>query len=157
MQKNKLFLMGWIIIVLSACNSGNFYEKYNEIPEMEWEMDEPIAFHPQIQDTLAAHSLYIDLRFSTRYKMRNLFLFITTTAPSGISRTDTLEVMLADERGRWYGQGWGDIYHLEVPYKKYIRFPLTGEYEISITQGMREETLKYISDVGLRIEKEDLN
>ena len=60
---------------------------------------------------------------------------------------------LADEKGNWYGKGFGEIHELDLPYRQNVFFPLKGTYIISIRHGMRAENLKGVYDIGLRVEK----
>jgi gliding motility-associated lipoprotein GldH len=87
--------------------------------------------------------------------MSNLYMFITTTAPSGHSIVDTVEVVLADDKGKWLGSGLGDIWDLQQPYKQNVRFAQRGSYSFEFEQAMRVERLPFILDVGLRVEKAD--
>jgi len=80
-------------------------------------------------------------------------LFIKTVFPNGKFSNDTLECVLADEKGKWLGTGLGDIYDNQIPFKRNVRFPMAGTYRFEIEQGMRTETVPLIMDVGLRIEK----
>jgi len=111
----------------------------------------------QIQDTINPHNIYVNVRNTSRYQMQNLFLFITTTSPQGATLIDTFECYLADERGKWTGSGWGDIYDNQFLYKRNIRFPVSGEYTFEYVQAMRTNELRYISDIGLRVEKIELH
>jgi gliding motility-associated lipoprotein GldH len=87
--------------------------------------------------------------------MSNLYLFVTTTAPSGHSVRDTVEVILADEKGKWLGSGLGDIWDLQQLYKQNVRFAQRGKYRFEYEQAMRTEKLPFVLDVGLRVEKAD--
>ena len=78
---------------------------------------------------------------------------MTTTSPDGKNLTDTLHYDLADEKGKWYGRGFGDVHELNLPYKSNVFFPRKGTYEFKVQHGMRIENLKGIFDIGLRIEK----
>ena len=66
---------------------------------------------------------------------------------------DTLECILADEKGKWLGTGIGDIYDNQIPFKKNVLFPKKGKYKFEIEQGMRTDIVPLIMDIGLRIEK----
>lgn len=116
-------------------------------------MNDTIVFEVSINDTTNAHNIYFNVRNTSKYQMQNLYVFIHTIAPNGMTLTDTFECYLADDKGRWTGSGWGDLYDNQFIYKKNIRFPVSGKYTFKYTQGMRTETLQYISDVGIRIEK----
>ena len=149
--------VGLIIItglwITTACDPHRVYEKNTRLPSAEWSKEQPVIFNVPIEDTASAHHVFINIRNSGKYENRNLFLFITTTAPSGHFVKDTLECLLADENGKWYGSGLGDLYFVQAPYKMGVKFPYPGMYRFEIKQAMRRDILKHITDIGLRIEK----
>jgi len=110
-------------------------------------------FDAQITDTIALNNIFFTIRTGSDYPFRNIFLFVSTSAPDGKKFTDTLEYYLADDKGNWYGKGFGDIRELKLPYKSNIYFPMKGEYKFNVQHGMRIEDLKDVYDIGLRIEK----
>ena len=57
------------------------------------------------------------------YNYRNLWLFITCEAETGEEFTDTLNCVLADEYGKWFGSGWGASYQQTISYKTDFNFP----------------------------------
>ncbi|KPK87261.1 MAG: hypothetical protein AMS27_02880 [Bacteroides sp. SM23_62_1] len=140
-------------IVFHSCDPDRVYEKNIRIPDGIWERNNPIRFEVIIQDTISPHNLYINIRNTGLYPVSNLYLFITTTAPSGHSVKDTVEIILADERGKWLGKGLGDIWDLQKLYKQNVRFAQKGMYVFEYEQAMRIEKLPFILDAGLRIEK----
>ena len=144
-----------LILVLSSCDQSRVYEKNIKIPEGIWDRQNIIQFEIQIEDTITSHNLYVNVRNASLYPMSNLYLFITTTAPSGHSVRDTVDVILADEKGKWLGSGLGDIWDLQQMYKRNVRFAQSGKYSFSFEQAMRNEKLPFILDVGLRVEKAD--
>lgn len=94
----------------------------------------------------------LEIRNNNDYPFRNIWLFVDFQAPGGDVRTDTVGVDLADVYGKWHGSGIS-LYSLSIPYEKAVRFPQKGAYTYSIRQGMRENPLKGISDIGLKISK----
>ena len=92
-------------------------------------------------------------RTGSAYPFRNIYFFVTAVTPDGKAITDTLQYYLADEKGNWYGKGFGDIHALNLPYKSNVYFPLKGTYLFKIQHGMRIEDLKGVYDIGLRVEK----
>ena len=115
-------------------------------------MDIPV-FKVLISDTLKSNNVFFTIRNGSSFPFRNIYFFVTTTSPDGKKITDTLQYNLADEKGNWYGKGFGDIHELNLPYKSNVFFPLKGTYEFKIQHGMRVENLKGVYDFGLRIEK----
>ncbi len=93
------------------------------------------------------------VRHADSYPFSNLILFVNTKYPDGKILTDTMEVILATQKGEWQGSGAGDIFDLKVPIKKNTRFALPGKYVFSFEQGMRVDPLPLIMDFGFEIEK----
>ena len=140
-------------LLLGSCDSGMVYENIANIPNNEWKADAPVTFVIPVEDTISLQNILITVQNATNYKYSNLFLFVTTASPAGATVCDTLEVPLADDKGRWYGKGFSRYYDVRVPYRRLIKFPMKGDYTISIAQGMREESLEGISKVGVRVEQ----
>jgi len=153
-QINSLTIIAALcsFFLLSSCDGRMVYENIEEVPDKAWKANVPVNFAIPVEDTISLQNILITVQNATNYKYSNLFLFVTTKSPSGATVCDTLEVQLADEKGRWYGKGFSRYYDLQVPYKHLIKFPLKGDYTISITQGMREESLEGIVKVGVRVE-----
>ncbi len=158
-KKRNIFLFRQMIVVtvclclLSACDASRIFEENKEIPSNNWESENIIKFAVPINDPSTAANFYINIRNADGYPYSNIYLFIKTIFPSGKFSTDTLECILADEQGKWLGKGLGDIYDNQIPFKRNVRFPISGTYLFEIQQGTRSDKLPLIMDVGLRIEK----
>jgi gliding motility-associated lipoprotein GldH len=118
-----------------------------------WKLADISTFKVPITDTINSNNVIFTIRSGSSFPFRNIYLFVTTTSPDGRNVNDTLQYNLADEKGNWYGKGFGDIHELNLPYKSNVYFPLKGIYEFKIQHGMRIEYLKGVYDFGLRIEK----
>ncbi len=152
MGNRRLFIF-LAIALLCSCDPDCVYEKNIRIPDGIWDKDAPVRFEVIIRDTITPHNIYINVRNTGMYPVSNLYLFITTTAPSGHSIKDTVQVILADEKGKWLGKGLGDIWDMQRLYKKNVRFAQKGMYIFEYEQAMRMKKLPFILDVGLRVEK----
>ncbi len=146
-----LFLL--CVFFFSSCDSARIFEQNREIPESGWAQTNPIKFDVDIKDPSTPANFYINVRNADGYPYGNIFLFIKTIFPNGKSSKDTLECVLADDKGKWLGTGMGDLYDNQIPFKRNVRFPMAGIYHFEIEQGMRLESIPLIMDVGLRIEK----
>ncbi|MEO6304415.1 MAG: gliding motility lipoprotein GldH [Bacteroidia bacterium] len=142
-----------MIFLLSSCNSDVVYSKYQNFAENEWHVKDKAVFDIEIKDTVTLNNISLMVRHADAYPYRNLFVFVTTKYPDGKTLTDTMEVILSDEKGKWQGSGAGDIFDFKVPIKKNVRFPLAGKYQFSFEQGMRVDPLPLIMDFGFEIEK----
>ena len=143
------------LIVFYACDSNRVFEKNLSVPEDGWNKDSVITFIVPITDTLQNHNFYINVRNDIKYKYSNLWLFIDINQPGSKSVTDTFEITLADPTGKWLGDGFGGVKTRQVIFKRNVYFPVSGDYKINIKQGMRDNKLKGITDIGIRLEKQE--
>jgi gliding motility-associated lipoprotein GldH len=111
------------------------------------------VFTIPVTDTAINTNVFFTIRTGSEYPFRNIYLFVTSSSPDGKSICDTLEYNLADEKGNWYGRGFGDIKELNLPFKSNVFFPVKGTYKFNVQHGMRIGDLKGVYDIGLRIEK----
>lgn len=141
------------LILLSSCKSNFVYTDSIPMTNNTWGLMNIPSFKFPITDTINSNNIFFTLRTGSSYPYRNIYFFVTTISPDGKSISDTLQYNLADEKGKWYGRGFGDIHELNLPYKSNVFFPLKGTYQLNIRHGMRIEELKGVYDIGLRIEK----
>lgn len=155
MKNTKVKLIPFIvlILILNSCNNNNIYDRYQKIDGEVWNNKQKLRFEFDIDDTISLHNIYLNIRHDQEYSYNNLWLFIKSIAPNGRNSIDTLECILANNKGLWLGNGLGDILDLEVLWKKNIRFPFKGTYYVEVEQAMRVDNLQGIKKIGLRIEK----
>lgn len=157
-MKRKLVHLIFLCILMAffaSCDRTLVFEKNLTIAKNGWDKDSVITFNIPITDTLQNNNFYINVRNDIKYKYSNLWLFIEIDQPGSNTVTDTFEITLADPTGKWLGEGFGGLKNRQVIYKRNVYFPVSGEYKISIRQGMRENLLKGITDIGVRLEKQE--
>ena len=140
----QVILFTGIVLIMAACNSQSIYDKYKPINKGVWNKDSLVVFQVPVTDTLQNHNLYINVRNNVDYRYSNLLLFVSIEQP---------ERVLAEPAGKWLGEGFGGLKTREAIYRRNVFFPRSGDYTISLQQGMRNDELKGISDVGVRVEK----
>lgn len=141
------------LLLLESCNSKVVYTESLAMPGKIWALMNTPTFRMPVIDTINSNNVFFTIRTGSSYPFRNIYLFVTATSPNGKAITDTLQYNLADEKGKWYGKGFGDIHELNLPYKSNVFFPVKGTYQFKIQHGMRIENLKGVYDLGLRVEK----
>lgn len=146
-----LFIVGLFCLV--SCDNNGIYHQYLSIDNNAWQKDSAAVFTVPIIDTANLYNVIIDIRNRNEYSYQNLYLFVYSTTPDGKTDGDTLNCILADNQGRWYGKGIGSTSTLPIMYMPSVKFSQKGVYTFKIMQGMREEILEGISDIGLRVEK----
>ncbi|MFW6019956.1 MAG: gliding motility lipoprotein GldH, partial [Bacteroidales bacterium] len=133
-----------------------FYAKSETIEDQTWPKDKVKGFGFSIEDTVASYNFIINIRNTTDYEYRNLYVFMNTIYPDNTSSRDTMELILASPSGQWLGKGSGFYRDNLFMFKKDVELPLKGDYRIEFIQAMRRDTLKGIDEIGLRIQKKDI-
>lgn len=153
MKKYFLALLICSAILFYACNSDVVYEKIYEIEDGSWHYKNKLQFKVDVSDTLSLNDFYINLRNTNDYPYQNLYLYIQTILPNKQIAVDTVECYLANDKGKWLGDGLGDIKSMQILFRKELRFTDPGEYIFIFQHGMRKKELEGIIDVGLMIKR----
>lgn len=148
MRRNILILITSLLLV--SCQGDIVYTAFNTLPNAGWEADSSLCYQPTITDSVSDYQMLITIRHTDAYPYQNLWLFVDIKKDSVSLRRDTIECYMANERGEWLGGGLS-IHELPLLYSDSYQFANSGEYNISITQGMREDTLIGIKEVGVKI------
>ena len=153
-----------------SCENPALYDQYQAINNITWEKDKeyyetiPLTFI--VQDTrlvtisnednayviskMQDYDLTLEVRNNNLYPYQNLWLFCSEEQPIGPLRRDTIECMLADEFGKWHGHGIS-LYQSSFPIHSQYKFPHAGQYTFSFRQGMRDDALKGIQEIGFSV------
>jgi gliding motility-associated lipoprotein GldH len=142
-----------LAILFVNCDNQSLYDQVSALPDARWSAKEPVVFEFPVSDTAVSYEILFHIRNQQNYAYSNIWMFIEITAPNGYVKRDTFEIMLADEGGRWYGSGIGNVNSMLVPYKDDAVFPMRGIYKVSLTQAMYDDPLDKIMDIGLRIQR----
>lgn len=144
-------LLAMVCIFIASCTNDLLFEAGRTLPDRSWSADNKISFAIEVTDTLSKHDIYLNIRNTDTYKFSNLYVFLETQIPDGSKDLDTLECILADDHGKWKGDGLGDLFDNRILFAHNVRFTQAGKYTFTFTQGMRINPLQGISDFGIRI------
>jgi gliding motility-associated lipoprotein GldH len=146
-----------LAVSLSSCADNVVYQESVPVVGDAWHREFVPEFEFEITDTVSKHDLFIDIRHTGDYPYSDLFLFVDLHGPGDRHMRDTVDCLLADPTGRWYGKGLGfifaDRYKAHVLYKLGNRFPVSGRYTMRLEQAMRTEEVHGVIDVGVSIER----
>ena len=159
-MNSKLMLRFFSCILLllpvaffSSCDDNRMYDENRDIKDGVWDINNHLTFDFDVPDTTTKYNFYLNIRNTDDYPYSNIYVFFKTTYPNGKMGNDTVEFPLADETGRWYGKGQGDVHDCRLVFRQGVRFPLSGKYHMEIIQAMRMEQLPGVMNAGIRIEK----
>lgn len=145
------FLM---LMVLVSCENPNaLVDEHHPIKNSNWTYIKPVRVQVKVEDHTSPYNVLINLRHTADYKYANIFIRIREIGPGKKVRNIRKEFVLANPDGEWLGTGSGNLYSYQLPLFLNYRFPAKGTYIFELEQNMRDNPLREISDVGLRVEK----
>jgi gliding motility-associated lipoprotein GldH len=145
-------LFAGLFICVSGCIDSPVVDVNKEISNRTWSYIKKVSVPVKIEDTNKPYNLYMNLRHTANYRYSNIFVLIHQIAPGGKRTTERKEFQLAYPDGEWLGSGSGNIYTYQLLFKENHRFNAPGAYVFEFEQNMRDNPLKEIRDVGLRVE-----
>lgn len=141
----------------TSCTHIDLFEKSVTLPGHKWDNTYKPSFTFNIKDTTSAYNLFIVLRHNDKYNFNNIYLNLITRQPGqDTTQKARYDLILATDVEGWRGTGMDDIYEHRIPLtasNQQFRFRKPGDYTFILEQIMRENPLKNILNVGLRIEK----
>lgn len=147
-----VFCLQW-----TACSlPGNVFEKDVTLPDQEWASGNQPTFTFDIsnQDTADRYNVYIVLRHTDAYDFNNIWIRGTARQPGDTAvNSQRYDLSLADNQKGWTGSGMDDIYEHRIEIQHRTKFIRPGAYSFTLEQIMREDPLKHVLNVGVRIEK----
>jgi gliding motility-associated lipoprotein GldH len=146
-------LLFFLPLLFSSCDDNGLYDQNRDIKDGVWDIKQHLVFDFDVPDSVTKYNFYFNVRNTDEYPYSNIYVFFKTTFPNGKTGVDTVEFPLADENGRWYGKGQGDVHDCRLVFRQNVRFPLAGKYHMEIEQAMRMEQLPGVLNAGIRIEK----
>jgi gliding motility-associated lipoprotein GldH len=142
-----------IIYINISCDKQEIYYRFHELKNETWAQSDTLMF--DIDSTLfevnKSYNLTIEATNSVGYPYRNIWFFIQMNIDNDSTFTNTSkEFQLADEFGKWKGSGFGSLYQSSFPFGR-ITFKEKRNYRIKLEHGMRDEPLKGIDKVGIKV------
>ncbi len=151
-MKNLIVILLGTMLFCTSCNHHVYYSDIQPIPNEKWDIKAPLTFTMDITDSTQYFDMYIHVRNTTDFETQNFYVFMNTCYPDGHNEQDTLGFILCDKFGKWTGKGQGRIKDNKFLFQPKVRFPFNGTYTFTITQGMRENPVKGITDFGITLE-----
>lgn len=151
----KYIIYSFLIVQgLSSCNSNAIFDQNSTIKDRVWTYDQKPSYAVQVNDNTAKYNIYINLRHTSEYSYSNLFVLLHEKGSQLKDSAYRKEIPLAALDGRWLGKSAASLYSVSYLAKENFSFPDTGKYIFSIEQNMRENPLKDIVDIGIKVVKQ---
>lgn len=135
-------------MVLTACNV-NEYSAYADLPESGWIYGNSVTLTLDSSDVSPDCLMRIAVNHNQSYPFRNLWLEVKYHDRDSVEHTDSVNIELCDQFGRWYGKGFGASFQIEKEVKG-APVPAAGSH-IEVRHIMRVDTLKGLDKVGVSV------
>lgn len=141
-----------ILLLLVVATAGcrlrhNDYSDFRTFDNADWAYADSLEFVPQLEDSVADGHLGVCVRHTDAYHYSNLWVELSWPVNDSVRHTDTLQLQLADDFGKWHGTGSGVSYQYVDTLKQPVR--LRRGVPLRLRHIMRIDTLHDIEQVGL--------
>lgn len=143
----------FIACFFSSCTTIDMYESSVNIPQHAWQSTYKPAFNFRISDTSKPYKIFLVLRHTDKYSFNNIYVNLYIKGPGSDSTIKVQrDLTLGTNDGGWQGNGMDDVYEHRILLEKQTL--KAGDYSFTVEQIMREDPLKNVLNVGLRLEKD---
>ena len=131
------------------------YSSTHEFNNGVWSSGAMPTFEFEAKDSTKAHDLSFLLRINNEYDFQNIWILMHTDKPDGTYSTDTVNLMLSDERGQWLGKKSGAVYSYQALFGREHFFKPPGKYKIRMEHAVMEPNLNGVLDLSLLVEESE--
>ena len=147
-MRSLLFVV--LVSFLFSCDDASFYTKSYSFNNNTWQRSVKPKFIVEIKDTKHLYDFIVTLRTSTSYKYNNLWIFLNTTPPNGLSVREPFEIKTCYPDGSWIGKKTGSIVEHTLIFKR-RKVPSRGKYKFILEQGITEKLIDEVVDISFEV------
>ena len=140
-------------LILTSCTTVDLYERTVSLPGHEWKSTNKPEFHFTIADTTTLYQVYFVIRHTEKYNYNNIWVNYYYQPPNDTLHKEAREFQLATNEKGWLATGMDDIYEHRIKLAPDAGKLKAGTYKFILENIMREDPLKEVLNVGVRVEK----
>lgn len=140
-----------LFMLCSSCGAEDALMDERKDFDSFWSFQDTAVFSFENRTQNQLCDIAMMFRTTIDYPYSNMFIFMKTEHPDGKVNEDTLQFILADDKGKWLGNRIGNTVEYEVPVSKGVQFAKEGTYTFRFVHGMQDKDLPEILDFGMRI------
>ncbi|CAI8380044.1 MAG: Gliding motility lipoprotein GldH [Polaribacter sejongensis] len=156
---NNFSIVLGALFLMFSCTDKTGFNTYKSVATEGWKANEKVMFEFDVKDTISPKNLFINIRNNSEYAYSNLYIITELIFPNETTIIDTLQYEMADEMGRFLGNGLTEIKENKLFYKENKTFLIPGKHLFNVRHAMRKNGdvnpiafLKGIQEVGFSIE-----
>jgi len=147
--------LAWLLLLLLtlSCNGDKTSYQYRQIEGGGWHRDSLLLFTTDslFQPEGPLLELSFEITSNNRYPYRDLWMLVEQNISDTLFRADTLQLLLADEKGKFLGSSAGGLHQLTVPYILVMVDEPIRPYQVRIRHLMADDPLQGIEKVGVKV------
>ena len=151
-KPRQLYFILLLSYLISSCTTADLYEKNVPVPDHEWSSSFKPEFNFIIKDTSSLYQVFFVLRHTEKYNYKNIWINLYSQPPGDTLHKAPYELQLATADKGWLASGMDDIYEHRIKLTRPVGLK-AGNYKLVLENIMREDPLKHVMNVGIRIEK----
>jgi gliding motility-associated lipoprotein GldH len=131
------------------------YEKHASLPGFAWSKSFKPVFEFENTNAQSRYRVFAVIRHNNAYRYGNIWIKLGITPKGDSTQFEEFNIPLTQNNEKWAGTGMDDIFELrrELKFQKIRLDKNISSCSFSIEQIMRDNPLKNILNIGLRIEK----
>ncbi len=153
MRNIYVILLLTLFTGLASCDKNRVYQQVYDFGDTGWGVDTIPSFTFDIEDK-EPKNILLNLRYGLDYREYNIYLKYDLLDSLGKElASELISIDLFDPKtGRPLGEG-NSIYQNQLPLLENYRFAQPGSYTFKVAQYTRENPVKEIYSVGVRVEE----
>jgi gliding motility-associated lipoprotein GldH len=147
-------ILCFCVIALFALSCGKekvIFEKKYDLKNGQWAYMDTLDFTFTIADTMSLYDIVMVIKHTPQYATQNLYMNISTKFPTGERPKQLLNIDMADNTGKWEGNCNSSECTFQIAIQPNAYFNAAGQYTITLEQYMRDEYLKDIKSIGVKL------
>jgi len=138
-------------LFLQSCENNLVFEKEELLENGEWTYGNILTFTPEIADTSVNYEVELTAKISKLYPFQNIYLSVEKSLLDEAVSTDTINLPLINRKGEWLGKCSSNDCTFSFPLFEKLKFKKAGQHSFKLAQFTRNESLKGIQKIGIRI------
>lgn len=152
MLNRKFGILILLTSLLASCGDVPLFEKSYSFKGNQWTQDVKPAFKVNITDTTKAYDFIITFRVTTDYEYNNVWFYLNTKTPDGLTAREPFEMRITNDDGTWIGKKTGTVVETQLAFNR-RKLPRKGDYYFTLEQGITMKSLGEVLDIGLIVDE----
>ncbi len=151
---NRILSVIVLLILLSGCSNNTVFRDYVTMDDVSWNRHEVLNFDMEVEEG-KSYDYYFSLRHHTDFPYSFIEIVVIFKTPNGERRSKQYHYSLKNKDLNWKGDGMGELWDIDLPIRKNMKFSESGMCTITIENKMHRVEIPGIIEVGLVVKESE--